>query len=198
MKNKNKLYELMLNIRNILRITKKNNFIVAGIDPGSKIGIAVFTIRNANSDSSELKHIFSEQKCFTKELNITGSDNRIYKINNFINEILTKYRVDIVILEKAYYSSGRYSYSENLLARYTGSIYLTVKNLRIFVISISYKSMQKIILEKSTYKQDKEAIMEEILKIYPHKIIKTHHDKLDAIGYVYAFYIALKLYYHII
>lgn len=71
------------------------------------------------------------------------------KINNFIDEILTKYNVNVVILEQAYYSSGRFSYSENLLARYTGSIYAVIQNLGIHIINMSYKSMQKIILEKA-------------------------------------------------
>lgn len=181
----------MLNINRVLKIISSDNIIVAGIDPGTKIGLAVFIISNY-LDDIKISNLFTIQKNFNKEFDILDNDLRISKINNFIYEILVKYRVNLVILEQAYYSSGRFSYSENLLARYTGSIYITIKSLNINIISMSYKSMQKLILDKSTLIKNKEAIMYKIYNIYPHNIKKSHYDKLDAIGYVYAFYIALK------
>lgn len=191
---KNQNSELILNIYNFIKFFNKNNIVIAGIDPGTRIGFSIFLIQKKLAEIN-IKKLLVIQKNFAKEFDFLKNDIRIMKINNFIYEILTKYNVNVVILEQAYYSSGRFSYSENLLARYTGSIYTVIQNLGIHIINMNYKSMQKIILDKSTIVKDKTSILEKIFNIYPYEIKKSQYDKLDSIGYVYAFYVLFKKYF---
>lgn len=194
---KNQNSELILNIYNFIKFFNKNNIVIAGIDPGTRIGFSIFLIQKKLAEIN-IKKLLVIQKNFAKEFDFLKNDIRIMKINNFIYEILTKYNVNVVILEQAYYSSGRFSYSENLLARYTGSIYTVIQNLGIHIINMNYKSMQKIILDKSTIVKDKTSILEKIFNIYPYEIKKSQYDKLDSIGYVYAFYVLFKKYFQFI
>jgi Holliday junction resolvasome RuvABC endonuclease subunit len=177
----------------MMKKINKKNIICAGIDPGVNIGIAVFSIENVFNNDIKSQNIYAVQKNFTKEIDFINHDIRIEKINSFIYEVLTKYNVDIVCFEQAHYSRGKFSYAENLLARYTGSIYLTIRLLKIQILSMSYKLMQKLLINKSLKGKNKEAILEKVKNIYHKEIKKLHYDKLDALGYGYALYRALYL-----
>lgn len=198
MNNNKQISDLLIKINRLIFHIKKNNIIIAGIDPGVNIGIAVFSVTDVlKSKTAKIKNLFTIQKNFAKEFDVLDQDIRIYKISSLVDEILTKYRVDIVVFEKSNYSVGRFSYSENLLARYTGSIYNTIRSLNKYIISINYRTMQKILLNRSTYNKDKAAILDVVRKIYTSDIKKSQYDKLDAIGYAYSFYLLIKLYYQV-
>ena len=148
-----------------------NDFYYLTIDPGlSNIGWCICTLQ-------DFKIVACNILSLNNKSNIYLNDLRFKKIYNYIQEIIIKYNVSIVCLEKNNFSIGRYSFAEQLLLKAIGIICASVLCEDKYIFEISNRGAQKILFGKAKYK-NKQYIFEYIYNLISDKINNTDIKKI--------------------
>jgi len=151
-----------------------NDYIICGIDPGiERVGIAIIN-KNLNTNPKE-KLIFSE--CFKTSKNL-DIEKRLFHIYEHIEEIIKKYKPNVVIIEKIFFTVN--IKTAITVAHARGAILASIGKQNIKIIELTPTEIKSAVTGNGASGKP------EILKMMP-KIIqidtsKMGDDEIDAIA----------------
>ena len=182
--------------RNLIKHRIKDfNFLT--IDPGlANIGWCLCTFKDFNIiDFGKLS--------LEPTTNIYHTDVRFKIISEYIENVLMKYNVNIVCIEKISFTIGKYSFAEQLLLKSVGIIQTKVMCEEKYIFEVSNRLAQSVLLDKAR-NVNKKIIFEYVQNIMKQQnsisdydfrriFTKSKNDICDAIFLSYAFrYIILS------
>lgn len=150
------------------------DYIICGIDPGiERVGIAIIT-KNLNTTPKE-NLIFSE--CFktSKDLLI---EERLSIIYNHIDEIINKYKPQIVVIEKIFFTVN--IKTAITVAHARGSILANIGKHNIKIIELTPTEIKSAVTGNGA--SGKDAILKMVPKIIQLDTAKMGDDEIDAIA----------------
>ena len=171
------------------------DFYYLSIDPGlANIGWCVVSFNNFTIiDYGKLSLDIS----FNKYKN----DIRFGKIYLYVQNIILKYGINVICIEKINFSNGKYSFAEQGLLKSIGVIYAAIFSEEKSVFEINNRQAQKILLGKAK-NMSKKDIFDYVYSLVSDQLdensikkifVKSKNDICDSIFLSYAFrYIILQ------
>lgn len=152
----------------------QENYIICGIDPGiERVGIAIINKNLKTKPKEEL--VFSE--CFktSKNLNL---ENRLSIIYNHINEVIKKYKPQVVVIEKIFFTVN--IKTAITVAHARGAILANIGAHNIEIIELTPTEIKSAITGNGA--SSKDAILKMVPKIIQIDTTKMGDDEIDAIA----------------